>query len=515
VLEVVLQGVTDGTHTVNILLNNAPVGQMVFDSQSNVSQRFTIPQAGLLEGDNFVSLIAQGGETDVSLVDYIRLTYWHTYTAEDDALKFTAQGGKQVSISGFSSPNIRVMDITDPNAVVEVLGKVGSKGTAITVGVAGSGQRTLLAFSTEGIKKPLAVVANQPSKWHEGGNAADLVIIVHGSLLGSLGQLEAFRESQGWLVALIDVEDLYDEFSFGNKTPQALRDFLLRAKSSWRKVPRFVLLVGDASKDPRNYLGLGAFDLVPTKLIDTAYLETASDDWFADFNGDGLPKMAFGRVPVRTPDQATAVVRKIISYEKAPAGPWTKQALFVADEYDGSFNFEEASGEVSALLPGDMVVSEIFRSDFNGNGDDLAAKQAVLAGINQGPLLVNYIGHGSETTWAGNLLISEDAGGLFNVSFPFFINMTCLNGTFQDVYKNSLAEALLKAGNGGAVAVWTSSGLTEPDIQIVMNKQLMKLLFNGQNLTLGEATAKAKAAVSDMDVRRTWILFGDPTIRLK
>jgi len=56
-------------------------------------------------------------------------------------------------------------------------------------------------------------------------------------------------------VALIDIEDLYDEFSFGNKSPKAIKDFLVSAKSNWRRAARFVLLVGDASLDPRNYLG--------------------------------------------------------------------------------------------------------------------------------------------------------------------------------------------------------------------------------------------------------------------
>jgi hypothetical protein len=48
-----------------------------------------------------------------------------------------------------------------------------------------------------------------------------------------------------------------------------------------------------------------------------------------------------------------------------------------------------------------------------------------------------------------------------------------------------------------------------------MNKELIRLLFDRELLTLGEATAKAKASVSDQDVRRTWILFGDPSTRLK
>ena len=67
----------------------------------------------------------------------------------------------------------------------------------------------------------------------------------------------------------MDVEDVYDEFSFGAKDFRALKDFLKHAKENWVKAPRFVLLVGDATFDPRNYLGLGDFDYVPTRLIDT------------------------------------------------------------------------------------------------------------------------------------------------------------------------------------------------------------------------------------------------------
>jgi hypothetical protein len=118
--------------------------------------------------------------------------------------------------------------------------------------------------------------------------------------------------------------------------------------------------------------------------------------------------------------------------------------------------------------------------------------------------------------WRGSLLTASDADSLTNGSaLPLMIGMTCLNGFFQTPYVESLAEALLKAETGGAVAVWTSSGLTYPEPQSLMNKELVRLLFNGQGLTLGEAVAQAKAATTDQDVRRSWILFGDPTTRLR
>jgi hypothetical protein len=313
-------------------------------------------------------------------------------------------------------------------------------------------------------------------------------------------------------VALVDVEDVYDEFSFGSKTPQAIKDFLQRAKSSWQKPPRFVLLAGDASYDPRNFLGYGDLDFVPTQLVDTAYLETASDDWLVDFDEDGLPDMALGRLPVQTVAEASAVVAKIIAHEKSTR---MSEALLVADktEETDDFDFAEAAQKVGVLFPSTVGVRKVFRGEFGSNEQ---AKEALLNYLGQGSLLVNYVGHGGMMEWRGNLFNAEDAEALTNGGrLPFFVSMTCLNGFFQAPYGDSLAEVLLKAEQGGAVAVWTSSGMTLPRGQSVMNQELVRQLFNGEDLTIGEAAMKAKRAVSDKDIRRTWILFGDPTTRLK
>jgi hypothetical protein len=512
-LEVVLQGVTEGSHRVKVLFNEVEVGEFSFEGQSQGLFKVEVSQSGLLGRENLVSVVGQGGEMDVSLLDFIRLSYWHTYTADNDSLKCRAQGGRELTVDGFSHSRVRVMDITDPDNVFEVFGRVrnGELGYGVRFRVPESGERTLLAFTEEKAKSPMEVFSDRPSFWHEEREGYDLIIISHRDFFDSLQPLKSLREPQGLGVALVDVEDIYDEFSFGHKSPQALRDFLGLAGRQWRKAPRYVLLVGDASYDPRNYLGLGDFDFLPTKLIDTAYMETASDDWFVDFNNDGLPEMAIGRLPVQTADEASIVVSKIIGYERSGV---QRVALLVADikEKDDDFDFEGASEGIKALLPSSLMVRKIYRSQFSS---DSQTKSTLLDGINEGPLLVNFIGHGSVEVWRGNILTSDDAEGLINQGLSFFVNMTCFNGFFQAPYADTLAEALLKAEKGGAIAVWTSSGMTEPGGQTVMDKELIRLLFNGESITLGEATAKAKASVGDQDVRRTWILFGDPATRLK
>jgi hypothetical protein len=514
-LEVSLLGATAGPHRVKVLFNNDEVGEIVFEGQSLGGLRVEVSHSEIREGENLVSLIPEGGETDVSLVDTLRLTYWHSYRVEDNRLRFTARGGEDLTLSGFSQPGIRVFDITEPNDPMEVVGKVGSQQRDYAVGfrVPGHGeQRTLLAITEEQLKNPERIVSNHPSSWHEGREGYDLVIISHRDFLNNLQPLKTLRESQGLRVGIIDVEDLYDEFSFGNKSPQAIKDFLTLAKGNWRRPLRYVLLVGDASFDPRNYLGYGELDYVPTKLVDTAQLETASDDWFVDLNNDGLPEVAIGRLPVQTVEEASIMVSKIVGYERSRR---VNEALLVADKSEGSndFNFVGAAEEVRVLFPSYLMVREIFRAEFSTEGQ---AKQELLNGINQGPLLVDYIGHGSVEVWRGGLFSTEDAEDLTNAyGLPFFVSMTCLNGFFQAPYADTMAEALLKAKGGGAVAVWASSGLTEPDKQAIMNKELIRLLFGKESLTLGEATARAKASVSDQDIRKTWILFGDPTTRLR
>ncbi|HSO74313.1 MAG TPA: C25 family cysteine peptidase, partial [Blastocatellia bacterium] len=403
-LEIALQGVTDvpgigPDHQVKVMLNGAQAGRLMFNGRQHSIERISVPHHLLREGVNVVTLIAEGGLSDVTLIDYVRVTYWHAYTADQDELRMTVpeQSGPQ-TVGGFSNGSIRVLDITDGGEPQELIGRIERQKDgrfAVTVDVAGDAERTLIAFTEDRVNAPVSTAANQLSFWRDPSHAADLLIITHRDFARSLAPLKALRESQGFDVEVVDIEDVYDEFSFGEKRPEAVREFLSLISGAWKKAPRFVLFVGDASFDARNYLGAGDSDFVPTKLIDTAYLETASDDWFADFNDDGLAEMFVGRLPVRTASEAAALVSKLVGYDSADGkSVGGRTVLLVADKNDG-FNFELASEQLRSFVPLGVGVQEIFR----GRMDDAAAKKQLIEAINGGKSIVNYIGHGSSNVW--------------------------------------------------------------------------------------------------------------------
>jgi peptidase C25-like protein len=509
-LEVSLQGLTLTPHLVKVIFNGSELTTMEFVDQQNGTATVTIPQSSLKEGTNQVQLSGPAGYSDMSLVEYVRVTYQHTNRADGNELMFPGTGGQMATIGGFSNASVRVMDVTDPGSVQDLNCVVSQEGTTYTVTatVPSTGARKLLAFAGDQQKTVAGIVADEPSSWRTTGLEVDYVVITRKELIDSLQPLVAQRATQGLKTAVVSIEDIYDEFSFGNKTPQAVKDFLLYAKLSWKKAPRFVVLAGDATYDPKNYTGVGDFDLVPTKLIETNFNETATDDWFVDFDGDGVPEMAIGRLPVRTAQETSALVSKIVGYDQSQP---TNKVVLVADHNEG-FDFEGADAKLKALIPANLEVTDIRR----GQVGDSNARSQLLDALNAGASVVNYYGHGSTRLWSdAQILTAADPRSLGNVQhLSLFVSMTCLNGYFLDPSVESLGESLLKAP-GGAIAVWASAGITDAEAQVLMSQEAIRQLFSGGESTIGEVTARAKSATYNNDVRRTWILLGDPATKLK
>ncbi|MGZ3444621.1 MAG: C25 family cysteine peptidase [Myxococcaceae bacterium] len=496
-LEVSVQGLTAGAHTLDVLVNGVGVGTVAGSEQDVATAHFTIPPGALLPGDNTVSLVGRtSGEIALELSQ--RLTYSRQY-AFSGPLRFTAPAGAQLALTGPDALAAHVLDITSAMRPASVLTAASSDGTSLVA--AGSGSRILFAYRDRDVLAPI-VVANSPSSWHS-AQGADLVILGTRALLPSLRALADQRTREGLTVAVVDVEDVYDEFSAGEKDALAIRSFLSSAVRNWPIPPRYVLLAGAATYDPRGWLGRPELDQVPTVLVWTRYIEAASDDALVTFDPSKGPELAIGRLPAANPADMDAAVAKILGRKLATP---TDSLLLVHDR-DGNIPFSAATADVRSALSGWNA------RDFARGADDDATHTGLLEAMRAGPVAVDYQGHGAEDFWAGRILNTSDVDALSEAgSSSLLVAATCLNAYFVDIGREALGSALLRTPNGGAWGVWASSALTLPTDHALLSRTLLSAVLD-EGLTLGEATLKAKQAVTDPDVRASFHLLGDPSAR--
>jgi hypothetical protein len=477
-LALTLQGATDGAHRVAVTVNGHAAGTIEFEGWTRKHAGLAVDTSWLRDGDNTIVLVAENGSEDVSAVEAVRVTYGRRYALADGSLLFTAPGGTRVRLGGAGGAQLVAFDITDPAQPLQL----ATSGDV--VGVPGSGERTIIAATR--VLEPERVDSNEPSVLHQTKRDA-YVMIAPRAFLPALAPLAARRGD----AVLAAIEDVYDEFSFGAKDVDAIRAFANEIR------PRAILLAGDGSYDPRDYVGGGAADLVPVKLVATALQRTPSDAWFTDFDDDGIADVAIGRLPARNVAELQAVVAKIVAYETSAAP--TGDVVFVSGT--GAFETHRSARSTKHI---DVDMEGI-----------VAARQNLLQQWSEGAAVIDFMGHGSVEMWetAGFFAREDAASAGDGAPLPVVLAMTCLNGYFHDVAQESLAEALLRNEDGGAAAVWALSTLTETSGQIPANDAILAALGTGR--TLGEATIAAQRATSDADVRRTLLLFGDPAMKLR
>ena len=337
-----------------------------------------------------------------------------------------------------------------------------------------------------------------------------MIIISHKNWLTQANAWADYRRADGFTVEVVEVEDIYDEFNFGRLSVKSITDFLQYAKLNWQTPPSYVLLIGDATYDPRNFTGSGDFNFVPVKLVDTTYTETSSDDALTDFNNDGLAEIPIGRLPVRSGAEVTHLLSKVSAFEQTVGQAFNRGALCASDQPDG-FDFAGLCGRILDELPANINKTYVNRLDPD-------AHTVLLNNLNSGKFLANYSGHGHTSIWAsGSFFNSTDALNLTNGNnLTVFTMLTCLNGYFIEPNTPALSENLLKAQNGGAVATWASSGLSTPLYQEPMSRRFYNQIGVGNLTRLGDLVNDAKASITaGRDVRLSWVLLGDPTLKMR
>lgn len=507
-IDITLQGHSTVSHQATVKLNGSDLGTISGSSFNSYSKHFDFPTSLLREGANSLQFIPLNSSGDVSLFTSLKLNFARHYKADQNRLSFYVPNFKGSYIENFTSSNIRVFDTTNPAAPLLVAGlPIEQSGGTFRVHLPSNRGRVMYAVEDASILQPASLVANIPSSLKSAGHQADLLIISHKNFFVQAEEWAAYRRQQGMKVEVLDVEDIFDEFNYGVTRADSVRTFLQYTKDNWEIAPNYVLLIGDATYDPKNYFGLNA-NFVSTRLVDTVFSETGSDETMADFNDDGLAEIAVGRIPARDTATVTLAFNKLKAFELTVATGLNRGAVFAYDLPDG-YDFQGLSTRLANQLPTGVPRTMIGREMPNANTQ-------IMNSINGGPFIVNYSGHGNLGVWATTGFFSNiHASQLTNNNLSFFTLLTCLNGYFINP-TDSLSEFLLKNPNGGGVAIWASTGLTTPDVQETMATRFYNRLAAGNIPRIGDLIKDAKTSInSGRDVRLSWALLGDPTMRVR
>lgn len=527
-----LKGYTGLAHRTRIRLNGQIIDDRAWHGQIPFDHTVTISHALLRNGANTVRVetVDTGASVDQILVNWIEFDYWDRYVAESDELPFRAQatGRQQFLVRGLSTSDVLVLDTTLPSSPARIVNfVVENDGSARKVrfddAVQPNSHYRVVAASH--YRTPATIVLDQPTSWRSPANGADYIVITHDNFYNSAVQLANHRRSQGLRTAVVKISDVYDEFSGGIFTPQAIRDFLHYAYENWAApAPTYILLIGDATQDYKDNLHDGTVTYVPSMNIEsTLFGEVSSDNWFVSVAGsDVLPDMFIGRLVAQSPAEAASMVQNLIRYDQTPPGSaWNTRALLVADDDESIFS--ALADDLADALPADYTVTKVYAANYppgNPHTD-------VVNRINNGAIIVTYVGHGEYNSWGtwnydqSRIFDISDVAVLNNVDkLPFVVVGDCLNGFFAGPRaRPALAEAFQRRDRAGAVANWAATGLGYPSGHEILLKELYGAIFTRYQLPLGVSTTAAKIATYAQssfwrELVETYVLFGDPATRL-
>lgn len=492
-------------HRLQVTLNDTPLGESDWAGRGRHRLTLNIPAGVLKPQANLLVLSLPGGTqalVDILSVDWVEVTTPVDLSNFDRAVHFTSTGGSHAAQA--ASGELWLLDLADPRQPRR-LAESGFTAQPGSLYAAIPASASLPPLYTE------TVLA--PPDFRAASQSADYLLIGAPELLQAAAPLVELRQAQGLQVLSLALQDVYDQFNAGIVAPEAIRALLAYAHQTWASPPRYVLLLGDFSYDVFGYTAPPPPNALPSFFIYTEFGgETVSDVLFTLLDDDPLPDLALGRLPFGDPAQISAVVDKISAYEQAAFAP--PSLLAVADGQEDRFA-EDARQFMDLLAP--AYTTDLFSppAGVESAGDQIAAQ------ISQGYSLVAYFGHGSLNQWGKDRLFDvEHVSALSNPArLPVVLNLTCLTGLFAHPKVSSLAEAMLGAPLGGAVALIAPTSLTLPTDQSTLSAPLARGLLSATPLTLGELLLQAQRQVPTgsagaLDVLHTYILLGDPALTL-
>ena len=531
-LDAIVWTIKSFSHPVTISLNNTEVINTSFAGAVEQVLSGTLPNGLLRNGNNSVKLTlgaAPTNQIDLLYTEAFEITFPRAFVATDNSLHFSGDSSRY-EVDGFQSSEVvayaqyrnRLWRLED---VV-----VNESGDNFAANVAGwGGEADYWLSTTPALLRPDISPAQALANITNG--TPNFLIISHPLFIPQLDSFVQARTDQGYTVLVVDVEDVYENYSYGIFDANAIHAYTQHAINEMGV--EYILLVGGDTVAYRDDTP-SPTSANPDPNPDISYIPSlyraghpdnsfvAMDPLFADSDDDGVPDAALGRLPVRSTTEMGIVISKILAHD---ARTFQKTAVFAADEADPGLSYGALSDNFITQYPNDWTTERAYVDDVGVAN----ARTVLLNAMNSGYSLVNYLGHSGPDRWTFvGLLTQTDVSDLTNQGNPFItVQWGCYNSWFQSTTSSSnrLIHNFLTLGDYGAAAAMGSIALTYVSSDIRLSNALTPKLSQ-TGITIGDALLQAKQEVAQTvnppagmtplpDVILGWTLMGDPTMQVR
>lgn len=498
-------------------------------------------------------------------LDYIRVNYRRGLSMAGSQLSFRskatlAQTGNPEYVIENATSLFQVWDVSNPLQPVSVPFNTVDNTTKSFV-YSGGSMNEFIAFSDFNYLEPAPNGRVENQNLHAIGQV-DMVILTVPSLRSAAEELAELHAAEGLDIAIVEPRQVYNEFSSGNDDVTAIRMLMKmiydRANGDPELEPQFLQIMGDGTFDNRHldddgvniitYQSFGS--LSPTQ----SYV---SDDYYGfldDDSGESLGEVmqiGVGRIPANNLQEAQGYVNKVRIYMASNTsedggafclgdagnssyGSWRNLITLVSDDRDGNGgpgeSFHMTNSNILANYieanHNDYDVTKLYMDAYPqistpGGERYPEASAAVERRVQEGSLVVNYIGHGGERGWAHERLL--DLPGIrswTNINrLPLFVTATCELARFDDSEFKSAGELIVMNELGGAIAMLTTTRIVFSGANQQLNEAFFNVAFEDEanpDLRIGRISMLTKNSdnVSPTSNKRNFSLLGDVALKL-
>ena len=439
-LEILLTGRGPMTHNIEVFAGSRLLSRITFQGYQSYLHRQELDFSDIDTEGNLVIKVRVTGASGVDRVsaNYLSLQFPQKIimTGVEKFFRPEVDATANSLLKIESTPsNFRLFDITDPSTVLQLEGQQTTTFDAVVP--ASSLPRTLLATTAPQIPSGMKrVFFRQITPGHQ-----DYVIITHPALrkpsrgytdpVKAYGEYRNLPEGGGFDTLIVNIDQLYDQFNYGEASPRAIYQFLKFLSRA--ELPDYLFVIGKGLDVNYGYRRNPTAFTTYRDLVPTAGFPASDMAFSAGLSGDQhAAGVATGRLAANTPADVASYLNKVKERDRLPFNDLRRKRILHL-----SGGIEESEPIVfREILKGFEPLAENI---FLGGQVQAVAKQStdiklinIADEVNQGLGLITFFGHSAPSTLDFDIgLVTDPVMGYDNgEKYPFMLMNGCDAGSF-------------------------------------------------------------------------------------